>query len=72
MEFFFWFEEEFPLQIVIFEFKTDKVIDKPSMKIPAGTDGEAFESPIAVLFALPEYRRCFKKGNKKNVTSIMW
>ena len=50
MESFFWFEEEFPLQIALFEFQTDKDIDKPSMKIPAGTDGEAIESPIAVMF----------------------
>lgn len=57
MESFFWFEEEFPLQIALFEFKTDKDIDKASMKIPAGT----IESPIAVMFALPQYRKCFKE-----------
>jgi len=65
MESFFWFEEEFPLQIALFEFQTDKDIDKPSMKIPAGTDGEAIESPIAVMFALPEYRKCFKEWQQK-------
>ena len=59
MESFFWFEEEFPLQIALFEFQTDKDIDKPSMKIPSGMDGEAIESPIAIMFALPEYRKCF-------------
>lgn len=71
MESFFWFEKEFPLQIALFEFQTDKDIDKPSMKIPAGTDGEAIKSPIAVMFALPEYRKCFKEWQQKNVTTIM-
>ena len=49
------------MQIALFEFQTDKDIDKASMKIPAGTDGEAIESPIAVMFAFPEYRKCFKE-----------
>lgn len=35
MESFFWFEEEFPLQIALIEFQTDKDIDKPIMNIPA-------------------------------------
>lgn len=72
MESFFWFKEEFPLQIALFEFQTDKDIDKPSMKIPSGTDVEAIESPLAVMFALPEYRRYFKEWQQKNVTTIMW
>jgi transcriptional regulator with XRE-family HTH domain len=65
MESFFWFEEEFPLQIALFEFQTDKDIDKPILNIPAGINGEAIESPIAVMFALPEYRRCFKEWQQK-------
>jgi len=65
MESFFWFEEEFSLQIALFEFQTNKDIDKPSMKIPTGTDGESIESSIAVMFALPEYRRCFKEWQQK-------
>lgn len=35
------------------------------MKIPADKDGEAIESPIAVMFALPEYRKCFKEWQQK-------
>lgn len=65
MESFFWFEEEFPLKIALFEFQTDNDIEKPSMKIPVGTDGDAIESPIAVMFALPEYRKCFKEWQQK-------
>jgi hypothetical protein len=65
MESFFWFEEKFPLQMALFEFQTDKDIDKPSMRIPASTDGETLESPIAVIFTLPEYRRYFKEWQQK-------
>lgn len=68
---FFWFGEEFPLQIALFEFQTNKDIDMPSMKIPAGTNGEAIESLIAVMFALSEYRKCIKEWQQKNVTTIM-
>lgn len=65
MESFFWFEEEFPLQVALFEFHTDKDIDKPIMNIPVDIGGEAIESPIAVMFALMEYRRCFKEWQQK-------
>jgi len=65
MESFFWFEEEFPLQITLFEFQMDKDIDKPVLNILVGISGEAIETPIAVMFALPEYRRCFKEWQQK-------
>ncbi len=65
MESFFWFEEEFPLQVALFEFQTDKSIDKPVLNIPVGTGGEAIEPPIAIMFALTEYRKCFKEWQQK-------
>lgn len=47
------------MQIELFEFRTDKDVEKPSMEIPASTDGEMIDSQIAVIFVLLEYRKCF-------------
>lgn len=65
IESFFWFEEEFPMQVALFEFQTDKNIDKPELKLPATPEGDSIDSPVAIMFALSEYRKCFAEWQNK-------
>ena len=59
LESFFWFEEEFPSYLALFEFQPDENTDRLSIKMPADIDGKSIEAPVAFMFAPPEYRKCF-------------
>ncbi|MGL5258510.1 MAG: helix-turn-helix domain-containing protein [Lachnospiraceae bacterium] len=57
MESFFWFEIAHPMEIALFEFKAVPDGEEPSLTIPRNSDdNKIIESPISVMFALPEYR----------------
>lgn len=69
LESFLWFDTEFPLELGLFEFKPNKDLDgKAIIECPA-TDNQF--NPIAITFALNEYRQPIKewKDKKRAYTS---